>query len=367
MSESDPSAVPQARLPSLDGLRAVSIILVLGGHLQYSLPSAVYGFPLFQVFDAALGVRIFFVISGFIITYLFLREKDATGTISISRFYLRRLIRLYPVNVAFVAFLFVLTELTDVAISNCQYLTALTYTKNFGCGGWMDGHLWSLAVEEQFYLCWPLAFFLSRGRGLYYVAVFFIAISPISRALEYLSGSRLYELLTSNSDALMIGCLLALLCNEKIELVKRIVSWQPALCRILAVLLMYVPIALASRLLLGALTVTLGPMLQAACAGYLLISLLLVPQGLEYLLLNTRVMRGLGLISYSLYIWQQPFLLAPPALFGSAGWLLHFPQNIVLCLGVGTFSYLMLERPFAALRARLHPVRASSQGRKAVQ
>ena len=202
----------------------------------------------------------------------FLARKDTTGTISISRFYLRRLIRLYPVNVAFVVFLFALTKLTDVAISHCQYLTALTYTKNFGCGGWMDGHLWSLAVEEQFYLCWPLAFFLLRGRGLYYVAVFFIAVSPISRALEYLSGSRLYDLLTSNSDALMIGCLLALLCKERIELVKRIVCWRPALCRILAVLLMYVPIALSSRYLLGSLTVTLGPMLEAACAGYLLVS-----------------------------------------------------------------------------------------------
>jgi peptidoglycan/LPS O-acetylase OafA/YrhL len=314
-----------------------------------------------HAFDAELGVRIFFVISGFIITHLFLRESDDTGTISIPRFYLRRLIRLYPVNLAFVAFLFVLTRLTEITVSGCQFLTALTYTKNFGCGGWIDGHLWSLAVEEQFYLCWPLAFLFLRKRGLYYIAAFFIVISPISRALEYLSGSRLYELPTSNSDALMIGCVLALVCKDRIELVRRIVGWRPALCRTLAVLAMYVPIALASQLMLGSLTVTLGPMLEAASAGYLLLSFVFMRVGFGFYLLNSRPMRGLGLISYSLYIWQQPFLLAPPESFGLAGFLLHFPQKIGLCLVVGTLSYLMFERPFAALRVRLHPVRATGR------
>ena len=348
--------MPQERLPSLDGLRAISIILVLGSHLVFSIPNAANHYLVLGAFDGALGVRIFFVISGFIITHLFLREEDATGTISISRFYLRRFIRLYPVNLAFVAFLFFLTLSTSLTISNCQYLTALTYTKNLACSGWIDGHLWSLAVEEQFYLAWPLAFFFLRGRGLYYVASFFIAIAPFSRAFEYLWGSRQFDLLTSNSDALMIGCLLALLCGDRMGLVKAIVSWRPTLGRTLAALLMYLPIALSARYLFAPLTVTIGPMLQAACAGYLLVSFVFMQQGPVFLLLNSRLLRGIGLISYSLYIWQQPFLLSPPELFGSyMGWIAHFPQNLALSFGFATLSYLALERPLVALRSRLHP------------
>ena len=146
----------------------------------------------------------------------------------------------------------------------------------------MDGHLWSLAVEEQFYLVWPLLFFLFRGRGLYAAILVLIAVAPVSRALEYHFGSRLYALPTSNSDALMIGCLLALLFRDRIDLIRRVTAWRPAVGRTLAVTLMYVPIALSWHYLLAPLTVTLGPMLQAACAGYLIASLLSVRTGISF-------------------------------------------------------------------------------------
>jgi peptidoglycan/LPS O-acetylase OafA/YrhL len=359
--------MPQNRLSSLDGLRAVSIILVLGDHVQIPGGNA-ERLSYLGLFDGALGVRIFFVISGFIITYLFVRESDDTGTISIPSFYLRRFLRLYPVNVAFVAFLFLQKFSSGIDITGCQYLTALTYTKNFACAGWMDGHLWSLAVEEQFYLVWPLLFFLLRGRGLYVAVLALIAIAPFSRALEYQFGSRLYALPTSNSDALMIGCLLALLFRDRIDLVKRATAWHPAVGRTLAVLLMYVPIALSWRYLLAPLTVTLGPMLQAACAGYLIASLLSVRTGISFSVLNFPVMRGLGLISYSLYIWQQPFLLAPAQLFGPlAPWLGSDPGRLAVSVGCAILSYFALERPLVALRQRLHPARRRRADLEAVR
>lgn len=347
----------QGRLPSLDGLRAVSIILVLGDHVQIQSGNAERLFYL-GVFDGALGVRIFFVISGFVITYLFVREKSDTGTISIPIFYLRRFIRLYPVNLAFVAFLLLLKLAAGLDITGCQLLTALTYTKNLACGGWIDGHLWSLSVEEQFYLVWPLLYFLLRGRGLYLAVLALIAIAPISRALEYHFGSRLFALPTSNSDALMIGCVLALLCRDRLDLLKRITAWRPCLGQLLAVFLMYVPIALSWRYLLAPLTVTLGPMLQAACAGYLIASLLLVRSGVAFTVVNLPAMRDLGLISYSLYIWQQPFLLAPPELFGSLGaWLATGPARLAVSVAFAIVSYFAFERPLVALRQRLHPKR----------
>jgi peptidoglycan/LPS O-acetylase OafA/YrhL len=126
--------------------------------------------------------------------------------------------------------------------------------------------------------------------------------------------------------------------------------------RIAAVVLIYVPIALSSRLLLAPFTVMLGPMLQAACAGYLIVSFLLVRTGVGFIVLNTRIMRSIGLISYSLYIWQQPFLLAPPELFGAAApWLAPAPSRILTCIFFAIASYWALERPLAALRMALHP------------
>jgi peptidoglycan/LPS O-acetylase OafA/YrhL len=343
------------RLPSLDGLRAVSIILVVGSHMALFTPAVPHAPFMTYFFDGALGVRIFFVISGFIITHLFLSERAQTGNISISRFYLRRFLRLYPVNLAFVSSLYLLTLTTHLNMEGCQFLTALTYTKNFACGGWMDAHLWSLAVEEQFYLVWPIVLVLLRNRGLYWFILLFIGISPFSRAYEYLSGSRLYMLPTSNSDALMIGCALALLCSEKTDLLAGWVGWRPKSGRLAAVLLMYVPTVLSAQLLLAPFTVTFGPMLQAASAGYLIASFLLVPRGLEFSLLNTWIMRSLGLISYSLYIWQQPILLAPPHFFGTMeSWLASPLQRLILCIVCAMVSYLLLERPFAALRRRLH-------------
>ena len=343
----------------------MSIILVLGDHVQIPGGNA-ERLSYLSLFDGALGVRIFFVISGFIITYLFVRESDDTGTIAISSFYLRRFLRLYPVNLAFVAFLFLQKFLSGIDLTGCQYLTALTYTKNFACGGWMDGHLWSLAVEEQFYLVWPLLFFLFRGRGLYVAVLALIAVAPFSRALEYHFGSRLYALPTSNTDALMIGCLLALLWSDRMDIVKKMTGWRPAVGRVLAVLLMYLPIVLSWRYLLAPLTVTLGPMLQAACAGYLIVSLLSVRTGISFAVLNFPVMRGLGLISYSLYIWQQPFLLAPPQLFGPlAPWLGSDPGRLTVSVVCASLSYFAFERPLVALRQRLHPARSHRAGLEA--
>jgi peptidoglycan/LPS O-acetylase OafA/YrhL len=351
----------------LDGLRAVSIVLVLGDHVQIPTDNA-ERLSYLGLFEGALGVRIFFVISGFIITYLFVRESDDTGTICISSFYLRRFLRLYPVNVAFVAFLVLLKFLAGIDVTGCQYLTALTYTKNFACGGWMDGHLWSLAVEEQFYLVWPLLFFLFRGRGLYAAVLVLIAVAPFSRALEYHFGSRLYALPTSNSDALMIGCLLALLFRDRIDLINRVTAWRPAVGRTLAVTLMYVPIALSWHYLLAPLTVTLGPMLQAVCAGYLIASLLSVRTGISFSVLNFSAVRSLGLISYSLYIWQQPFLLAPSQLFGPlALWLGSDPGRLAVSIGCAILSYFAFERPLVALRRRLHPARRRHADLEAVR
>jgi len=310
--------------------------------------------PIAAIFDADLGVRIFFVISGFLITSLMIWERESYGFVSLKNFYLRRMLRLFPVQYAFIAFVFVLTFLTPVRVDLCNFITSVTFTKNYACGSWIDGHLWSLSVEEQFYLVWAIAFVAMQPRNLLIFAVGLIGLAPISRAAEYLLEHRFYPWLTSNADALMIGCVLAILAWKNRSYIERIANWHPAIMRVTAVLLMYVPIYFSQRLLLGKFTVTLGPMLQAMCAAFLIASLVYHRHGIAFKFLNLPAIAFVGTISYSLYVWQMPFLARPDIYGGKEEWFLKFPYDLAMVVFAALASYYLLEKPLERLRRRLH-------------
>jgi peptidoglycan/LPS O-acetylase OafA/YrhL len=182
----------------LDGLRAVSVVVVIGCHFAYAHAELDRGAVVGRIFDGDLGVRIFFVISGFLITTLMLQEKKRYGNVSLKNFYLRRMLRLFPVQYAFVAFLVAIALVMPVRASTCGIITAATFTRNYACFEWIDGHFWSLAVEEQFYLIWPIALVALRQRSLLLFAVVLILVAPLSRAVQYHLDIHPYGWLTSN-------------------------------------------------------------------------------------------------------------------------------------------------------------------------
>src|ERR1700753_2781860 len=142
-------------IPSLDGLRTISVVLVMLGHLY-----GTRGYPQDAITRQAgrfahFGVEVFFVISGLLITTLLLKEREQTGRIDLVNFYLRRTFRIFP------AAFFYITVVAIVA--HPGYLRyAYTYTMCYASQArpWLLGHLWSLSVEEQFYLLWPAALIL---------------------------------------------------------------------------------------------------------------------------------------------------------------------------------------------------------------
>jgi peptidoglycan/LPS O-acetylase OafA/YrhL len=346
----DAASKSRCRIPSLDGLRAISIFLVLGGHLQYSgtVPRALL--PFMPLFVGELGVRIFFVISGFLISSLLVREQYATGKVSLRNFYVRRFVRLAPVQLAFVLTLFILTIATRLSMSGCQFLTALTYTKNYACAAWIDGHLWSLSVEEQFYLLWPVILVRAPRRFALFAAIALIAISPVSRALEYHLGARQFLWLTSNIDALMLGCLLAIASSALLLAISR---WHPAPLRAACLGIIVGQEVLKQKLLLGWFTVTIGPLIQSVAIAYLIVSFTHYRDDLVYRALNWRPLAFIGILSYSLYVWQQ-ILFSRPDAFGlpSRPLLLTFPINLLLCFAVAIISYRYIEQPLMAVRSR---------------
>src|SRR5215831_9701446 len=202
------------RIRSLDGLRAISIGLVMVSHLV-----GTRGFPIpdrvGRVFELGeLGVRVFFVISGFLITSILLRELKSSQTINLPKFYFRRTLRIFP---PYYLFLFALTlagALGLIALNPGDLIHALTYTSNYHSDrSWLVGHTWSLAVEEQFYILWPaVLLLLGKRKGLWLAAACLLA-APFLRIgiWEAFPDIRagIGQRFETVADSIAAGCLLA--------------------------------------------------------------------------------------------------------------------------------------------------------------
>ncbi len=329
-------------IPSLDGLRALSIAFVIAGHLtgtQY-FPAA---FGPVRAF-AGPGVRVFFVISGFLITTLLLDELERNGRISLAGFYKRRACRIFP---AFYVFLAVMA--IAGAVSGGALARAATYTINYVTEReWNVAHIWSLAVEEQFYLLWPAALVvLGRRKGLMAAAAV-VALSPVIRTAQFALFPGLREGIGSQfhtvADALACGCLLAGL-RERL--------WGNALYRgfLSSPWFGVVPV-----LLVAELAVQPGRPLYLSLAGMTLLNVgitlcvdraVRLPDTASGRLLNAAPLRFIGVLSYSLYLWQQVFLNRD-----SGAWWSAFPANVMLAMGAALISYYGIERPMMALGRR---------------
>jgi peptidoglycan/LPS O-acetylase OafA/YrhL len=334
------------RMPSLDGLRAVSILMVLLGHL-----SGTRNFPTIDLGIgnyAHLGVTIFFVISGFLITSLLISEQTATGGISLRLFYLRRTLRIFPASYAYLIVLAALCALGFVAVPRVSMICAFTYTINYLPGhAWQVGHLWSLSVEEQFYLLWPFAFSaLGRRKGIG-AAVAVMAFAIVARA-----GSRMFLIGTAYrdlpmfpmvADSLASGCILAL---TRSWLEKQ--RWYLNLFRPVLALTTVAVVLSLNRFAGYTVVGILGTSIINIGIALLVHRCVFKPTDYFGTFLNWRPVAFIGTLSYSLYVWQQLFLNR-----SSSSWINAFPENVVLAAGAALASYYMIEKPMVGLRHRL--------------
>ncbi|HEY2516738.1 MAG TPA: acyltransferase, partial [Polyangiaceae bacterium] len=201
-----------SRIPSLDGLRAISITLVLLFHMAGTRNSPFDGNTHFSL--AEMGVRVFFVISGFLITSILTSEIKKRGRISLGKFYFRRALRLFPAFYAFLAVVLLLVNLGLAEIKPWDVLAAVGYAMNYHPDhAWVFGHCWSLAVEEQFYFLWPAVLgLLGVRRGIGFAAVY-LALAPVIRVVEwhFFPAWRvgIGQTFPTIADAIATGCVLA--------------------------------------------------------------------------------------------------------------------------------------------------------------
>lgn len=319
--------VSMQRIPSLDGLRAISITLVLLSHwVSWDRIS-----PQLVESYGKLGVHVFFVLSGYLITNLLLREYERTSTISLRDFYVRRAFRIFPAAFVFLA---IVIALFWPQMRWYNVAAAVFYVANMDASRpWIFGHLWSLSIEEQFYLLWPFAV-KKWYRHKTAILLGVLLAAPMFRAALYAFKTQSVFFLGSlplRADQLAIGCVLAIFAPR-----------LPKISGYLALAMVFVVIAIpgfsassAARTLF--MLFILRPLLHVSLAGCVL-HVIQVP----YRALNWSPVAWFGKISYSVYLWQELFYPNSALHLGYAG--------LPATLGCACLSYYLVEQPMLRLR-----------------
>lgn len=356
-----------SRLPSLDGWRFISIAMVLVAHSRDLVGCPGWlGWAAVNLFDSgSLGVRFFFVISGFLITWLLLLESDQAGRVSLKHFYMRRSLRIFPVYFAFLTVLGLIHWLTPYQQSQAAWIGNFTFTTNFiklrELG--ITGHLWSLAVEEQFYLIWPGVFLICGVALNFRTAVRVLSVpiltAPVFRMIACkhwypASLSPLFNFYPTFNfyDSLAVGCVCAIVLARKRAWLKSTLEKHRLLVALGGVGLICIPPLLTWAHTPARVLAAVGDSAQAAGFALLLLQSILTPKLGWYPFLNWSWVCHIGVLSYSIYIWQQMFCYPTTLGLNPSRWWVSFPGWIFMALLAAHVSYYCLERPLFRMRAR---------------
>lgn len=300
------------RISGLDGLRAIAIILVIGAHASRDLLDVENSLWLLPITNGSFGVRLFFVLSGYLITRLLMREHERHGQISLRAFYMRRILRIFPAFYLYLATVAALSLGGYINASSSQLFAAGTYTWNYLAtwysggpaeGAWFLGHLWTLSLEEQFYAFWPIIIVASGWKIASRTALILPIVIPIIRVLVYFAfpnqRGQLGMMFHTATDSIFIGCAFALWQRKLDSIVAR-----PFVVAGAASFAFLVSPMLAERFR-GSYSITMGFGLDAVCAGIIILNI--CQDGHWARILSWKPLALLGTWSYSIYIWQQLF------------------------------------------------------------
>lgn len=330
-------------IPSLDGLRGISIGLVIFVHSMSGR------------FVGILGVRVFFVISGYLITYLLLKEFNSTGSINLKRFYFRRTMRIFAPFYFFLLIIGILGLFRVVSLSFRDFITPLTYTSDYLFPvSWYTGHSWSLSVEEQFYLLYPPLLVILRKKKILVTLIFILFLAPVLRIIGFhlfpesqfavVSQVAIVNGFHANMDALASGCLLALAAEyeRSRKFLLKIAALPQTLVFITMVLIYFANRQSDHPLFYLSVCTTF---MNTAIALIIYWAITNSQSSLFGRILNTKALSFIGVLSYSLYLWQQ--------VFTGKEMLPYFPFNILFAFVCALISYYTVERYSLKLRTYL--------------
>jgi len=331
-----PESSPHGRIAGIDGLRALAALAVFMLHTGHGLAKG-----------GGIGVDIFFVISGFVITRSLLREYGAHGRINIPAFYLRRVIRLWPalIILALTIWLIYPTQatLTKEVLPSVFYYT--NWALFFGYGPLVLGHTWTLANEEQFYLVWPFALslgirFLRSDKVI--IAILMLALAPVIWRIAMISqGAALSDprltFFGGRTEGLFLGAALAFVPLGKI---RQLARPFPFAALYLAFCFHFSHPSQVWFSLGGSFLVQLSTVIVLA-------KLISDPESRTVKRLEWPPLRKLGQISYGFYLWHFPILE-----FFLIGTPVKSVASFVITLACATLSWHLIEVPAKRLLPR---------------
>lgn len=344
-------------LPTLDGWRAIAILGVMVAHGTASLLGVDGAFANERLYAlsryGAMGVDVFFGISGFLICSRLIEEHRARGRINLTGFYIRRFFRILPPYFALLAALALLSGV--FAVSSGELLSSVFFLRNYYApaaeSGWYTGHLWSLAVEEHFYLLWPGLLVLWGVRRARWGCAALSLLIAVWRVAEFrlqigetlIPGLGFYTRTDIRLDALLWGCWFALMLSDPQtrERLARLMSgqvWLVTLGALVAVVAAQPPLAM---------------LWQSLLIPVLVIGTVLRPAGVVGRFLELSGLRWIGRMSYSLYLWQQLWLVGDGTASTLPFGLQTPPLNVVLVFACAAISYYGIERPMIKAGHRL--------------
>jgi peptidoglycan/LPS O-acetylase OafA/YrhL len=352
------NANEESRVGVLDGWRGLSVLLVVISHLVIGrlsylvsdqpiarmAPENVTGFiPRLAERGGLFGVSIFFAISGLLISTILLKQEVREENICLRDFYLRRAFRILPAFAFYILSTLACVRLGYIDIGALEFIPATTFTCNAMPCNWFFGHLWTLSVEEQFYLTWPLLILAFKTQR--------IVFARITCALAlWLSGLHLldsYAPTGTGFACIALGSLYAV--DPQFAALTRRYASPPVAAA--SFLFFFSPAVLAPTEATGLLFGVAGPI-----AAFLILAETLNERSRLRRIVNSSALRRVGLASYSIYLWQQLFT-ADLSSYQGPSVLLFFP----LLFLVSWLSFRLIEQPFIKLGHIL--TRPSNSGR----
>jgi len=336
-----------------DGIRAISLLMVLLDHLgvfDKACSNPYFNTRIYPLFSGNTGVTIFFVLSGFLITRMLCAEKYSSGKISLKNFYARRFLRLAPALFIFYAVIAVLMLAGAIYRTFKGFMLSFFYLYNFAFHDYYTmelGHTWSLAVEEQFYLLWPLILCYSTWRRWLFFAITLILVCAASWYVPGFSVGNFWQGHTLQSlyffehgfipaaAPIMVGCIAAILSFYHTTLKEAAITASKTAVAIIYIFLFSASVWLPLPML------PVCYILQATAVALLLVWLFFNQTSLLCKLLEKKPLAYLGKISYGLYVYQGLFLTTGP---GGKLFIQQFPQNIILTVVCAIISYEFLEK-----------------------
>ncbi len=347
-----PARAGYGHIPGLDGLRALSVLIVIIAHMGFE-----------HIVPGGFGVTVFFFISGFLITRLLLAESESKGKVKLGKFYMRRIVRLYP------ALLFMLYMTACLYIifgfgspAPMEVAAGVGYFTNIfqvfsRIGGELPfmpwTHLWSLAVEEHFYLGFPILVVLFRKnwRNLARVLCGVIVAAALWRA--YIAfGTSLpvadynYMMTDARIDSLAWGCLLSVILHisGSAQTYKRLIGFFPTL-------LGFAGLAASFLIRDESFRYTLRFSVQGASIFLLILNLYYWRMlSFAFTILEWKPLAYIGSISYALYLWHVPVIDMMVRGFGDS--FANKAIAVAISFGLAAFSYNYVEKPFIRLRRK---------------